>query len=239
MARFIPSSMRFMPDLVASATAAPEFDYLQTNSANVGGNSSYTYTSENVGNPADGRVIYFMLTWQRSSAQTPNLTGITLNGDSCTSIVNYANGASGQRMGTAIFTIAQSAMSTPSITAADVVATWDGLANQAALHVYRGVGYSASATATGTDLTTDPLSATITFPNNGIVLGCAFNWNNNGAATWNLDTEDYDVYIQIGNWSRNTAAHSVSVTGGSTAVECDFATVGTQYQMACASFALV
>lgn len=192
-----------------------EFAQVSTDSW-TGNASSTTLSAMSLGSPDSNRVLYVVLTMFHN-VSTANPATLTIDGDSAISIVQAQS--TGQFERCAIFVLPQSSMTNPTATSADVVVTSPasgGNMRAALVTIYRGVGYGTSASDTGTDIDNDPVSATVTFPANGIVLGSA--GSNNGAAdatTWTNLTEINDDLLFFQTFSQ---AVDSGVTSGSTAV---------------------
>lgn len=210
--------------LAFAVTATPAADTTITD--------TYTFSSQSIGAAATGRVIYVAVNLADNGSQTPTVT-LTCNGDSMTKIVDALDDTVEIR-DSLIFAIPQSSLTTPSATTADFVVGTGVSFRGAQITVYRGVGYSASASDTMTDITTDPVSGSLTKTDNGIAIAAATS-RDASATAWTGLTEDVDVSLFFG---RASTASEEGTTAGADTVTATFTGAGDQSALAAAAFAV-
>ena len=147
--------------------------------------SSHTYSAQNFGAAATGRVMVACL---GSSGLSITQTSVTIGGVTATQIAQIASSASpNQHIGIWAAVV-------PAGTSGDVVVNYSGSAVAGALELYALIGASgAAAFASATDNGTT-LSGSINIPAGGVGIGAAYDAGAsvNGGAWTNL-TEDADV----------------------------------------------
>jgi hypothetical protein len=101
--------------------------------------------------------------------------------------------------------------------------------------VYRGVGYSITASDIGGGIDSDPTTDNVTYPDNGIVLACG-NCGDGTAETWPDGglTEDASNTLFF---SRQSSASASGVTAGATDVTVDWTGFTSNAALAIACFA--
>ena len=213
-----------------------EFAYVTSAKDDSGNSSTSTFSGVSIGDPDDNRVLVVVINSLAALAVPGGSPTVTLGGDAMTERVS-AMGQSGNSEGRAhIYTISQSAMSTPSATTADIVVTYSATHRGKAISVYRLAGYTEIPSDTGSATNGNPLSDTITYPDGGVVVAGATMRGDAGECTWSLATRDYHNTLLFST-ARVSAASESDVSAGDTAVTATFATSSDINAMACAAFA--
>ena len=121
----------------------------------------------------------------------------------------------------------------PTGTTGNVVVTFNNMMGNAGIGIFRVLGAASSSHATATDNDSNPMTATINVPANGVLIGCAGE-NNSATYTWTNLTEKYDE--GTGNTETHTGASDAFLsTQSNLAITCD-QTVGNRPRLVLASW---
>lgn len=149
--------------------------------------TTYTFSSQNLGTAASDRYIVVAVGW-RKSGSAPSLSSVSVGGVSATSVVNYKSGTT-TATGAAIFIAA-----VPTGTSGDVVITFSADSASCGIALYRVTGLTDTTPIETATSNANPRAVTLNGVEGGFIIAVDYN-NVSGASTTTFSglTEDYDV----------------------------------------------
>ena len=173
-----------------------EFDFIGFNFSSTDA-TSYTFSSEAIGSPAENRVIALCI--GSRSANSTTVSSITIGGVSATKQVEYRNLSNGTTLAN-IWTA-----EVPTGSTADIVVTFSGPVYRCGVGIYRIVGIQSQVPYSSNGATANNVSIDMNTPDAEAAVIAMCTTNADGSTTWTGLTEDCD-FIMDGNRIMSTAS---------------------------------
>ena len=164
---------------------------LTDNTVDTANASTHTFTSQSIGAIDANRKIVVIVNTGGVSAST-SVSSMTINSVAAGLVLAVTNSTE------AWFVTEIWQAVVPTGTSVSIVVNWSGTVVNAGIGVYRVIGAASAAYATASDNDSDPLTATIDIPADGVLIcgageGTAATWS------WTNADEDYDETIEAGD----------------------------------------
>jgi hypothetical protein len=209
---------------------AGDIAFLQRSSSN-SDLSTYTFSGVSIGAEASDRVIIAAV-YSRANASVVEPT-LTVAGISASAIVASADGSAtpGYQRCTLF------AVSVPTGTTGNIVATFSGTQSRCAVDLFRMTGTSVTAYDTATS-TSDPSTLDVDVQAGGCIVAASLNYLSGGSsATWSGVTESTDASVESTNTECSSGIGNFGSAATPQSVSVDF-TGSTLITSVCASFSV-